>query len=193
MRTTLEDFSSLGPKAWNNRRVAIGAYVALCYAAISAIVFYIPVYVESSGNMAWVNNRHFLFVALFSFLGCVLYISLKFVNGVKTGDMPIRWYILRPFQSILLSFFIYLAVRSGQLVFFSGGESMENNINMYSMGLAAALTGIFSEQAYVALEAIAKKMFKVVDKSEPKPEPDPDDDDQYDEDSDDDDQDDDLD
>ena len=163
MQTQPEDFSKLEDKQWRTRRIFCGFVLALYYATIAFIISLIPTDADSAdSNLQWVNDHQFAMVGLFGFLGCVLYISLWFVKGNKTADMPIRWYVVRPFQGVLLSFFIYLAVRAGQLAFFSGGGPVdEANINLYSIALAAALTGIFSEQAYAKLEDLAKKAFKV--------------------------------
>jgi cytochrome bd-type quinol oxidase subunit 2 len=159
------DFTDVEDSKWRSHRIICAVLLALYHAVIAAAIVLFPTETESTDTrLAWANEHHFVLVGLFGFLGCALYVSLQFVRSTRASDMPVRWYVLRPLQSVLLSFFIYLSVRAGQHALFSGGGPVdEDNINLYSLGLVAALTGIFSEQAYAKLEELARKAFKVDD------------------------------
>jgi cytochrome bd-type quinol oxidase subunit 2 len=159
------DFTKATDRWWRIHRIVCASMLVVYHGVIAAAISLVPTETDSDeAGLAWANDHHFVIIGLFGFLGCALYVSLQFVKATRASDMPIRWYVLRPFQSVLLSFFIYLAVRAGQLTLFSGGGQVdEDNINLYALGLVAALTGIFSEQAYLLLESLARKAFKVDD------------------------------
>lgn len=162
MRGQPEDFTNVEDRTWRLHRAACALLLLLYHAIIAYALVLLPTESDSDeSTLAWLTDHQFVFVGLFGFLGCALYVSLQFVWATRESDMPLRWYILRPLQSVLLSFFIYLAVRAGQLTLFSSGPVDDDHINLYALGLLAALTGIYAEKAYAKLEELARKAFKV--------------------------------
>jgi len=109
-------------------------------------------------------TTHITIMLLFGALGSVFMVTRTFVRTVDKIDLPVVWYLTRPFQGALMSLFIYLTFLAGQIVFYSGkGEAVNpNEINVYTISLLAIVAGMFTDHAYDRLRFIADRLFKKV-------------------------------
>lgn len=159
------DFTKTPTWKWIVRRVIIGLFLIVYY--VYATVFVLGLaFPKSSVGIAIhaqaMVESHLAVMLTFGFLGSVFFITRIFVRTVNKKDLPICWYIIRPLKGVLMALFIYYAFRAGQLVFYSGGGKVDPNaINVYTLSLIAIVAGVFAEEAYTVLYAVAKGIFKI--------------------------------
>jgi hypothetical protein len=161
------DFSDLPAYRWRIRRIVIGLllFFYYCYALIFVFLLVDPAFFdlpESPSEVTSLLENPILLMVTFGFLGSVFFITRTFVRTSKKIDFPISWYLTRPVQGILMALFIYFAFRAGQFVFYSGGgtEVEESAINAYTLSILAIVAGMFTDQAYERLYAIALRIMK---------------------------------
>ena len=161
------DFTKTSLWRWRVRRIGIGflLYFYYSYAALFVVSYIFPdldlLGTGAVKGIAGQHENHYLLMTTFGFLGSIYALSRTFVITQNKIDYPVVWYITRPLQGILMALFLYFAFRAGQLVFFSGGGSVdENSINVYTLSLLAVLAGLFSEHAYTRLFVLAEKLIK---------------------------------
>lgn len=119
---------------------------------------------KTGGFKHFFPTTHLTIMLLFGALGSVFMVTRTFVRTVDKIDLPVVWYLTRPFQGALMSLFIYLTFLAGQIVFYSGkGEAVNpNEINVYTISLLAIIAGMFTDHAYDRLHFIADRLFKKV-------------------------------
>ena len=83
-----------------------------------------PLDVEKEDLNKFFPNTHLQLMLLFGALGAVFMITRTFVRTVDKIDLPVVWYLTRPFQGALMAIFIYLAFLAGQIAFYSGKEML---------------------------------------------------------------------
>ena len=105
-------------------------------------------------------KTHLQLMLLFGALGAVFMITRTFVRTVDKIDLPVVWYLTRPFQGALMAIFIYLAFLAGQIAFYSGkGDAVNpNEINVYTISLLAIIAGMFTDHAYTRLLRVAERL-----------------------------------
>lgn len=158
------DFTKVSLWRWRVRRIGIGflLYFYYSYAVLFVVSYIFPDWeLFAVKGIAGQHENHYLLMTTFGFLGSIYALSRTFVITQNKIDYPVVWYITRPLQGILMALFLYFAFRAGQLVFFSGGGSVdEKSINVYTLSLLAVLAGLFSEHAYARLFVLAEKVIK---------------------------------
>ena len=105
-------------------------------------------------------KTHLQLMLLFGALGAVFMITRTFVRTVDKIDLPVVWYLTRPFQGAIMAIFIYLAFLAGQIAFYSGkGDAVNpNEINVYTISLLAIIAGMFTDHAYTRLLRVAERL-----------------------------------
>lgn len=188
LKLELINFSKYSPFRWRLRRIFIG-FLLFIYYTYALIFFFTVAFpdnvfvstfigtpIEGPGQETLefeskeVTAHPLILMFTFGFLGGVFFITRTFVRTAEElvgeekerKDVAVAWYLTRPMQSALMAIFIYYAFRAGQLVFYSGtGSVNEDELNVYTLSLIAIVAGAFSEQAFEKLHSIATGIFKV--------------------------------
>ena len=170
----LHDFSSVSLMFWRIRRIVIGLllmiyscyviFVTFCYAInskelLEEILKHDPLSLQMIDGYIKLFSQPLIVMISFGLMGGVYTCIRTFVSTAKREfDMPVVWYLTRPLQSVLLAIFIYFAFVAGQVIFYGGSASNIKDINIFSISLLAILAGMFTEQTYLSLKTISKKV-----------------------------------
>ena len=167
------DFSAMPYLLWILRRSTIAVFILIYYMYAFVAVMFQVFEPEVINKLSTGPNQQSMppaYSALlrsptfnmttFGFLGGIFVITRTFVSSAfRRPDMPFSWYITRPLQAILIALFIYYAFLAGQLVFYSGGsDPKQEAVNIYAISILAIVAGMFTEQAYLSLKTLSRKL-----------------------------------
>lgn len=88
---------------------------------------------------------------IYSITSFTAYVGSKIFNAHWT-----LWYLLRPFNGILLSIIVYMALRGGLL---NWNSSSTDAVNQYGIAAICGLVGLFSKQTIAKLKEIFENIF----------------------------------
>lgn len=103
--------------------------------------------------------RLIFIAATMGVLGSLIYCIKSFTAYVGSKSFTVHWtlwYLLLPFNGILLSIIVYMALRGGLL---NWNSTDTDAINQYGIAAICGLVGLFSKQTIAKLKEVFENIF----------------------------------
>ena len=99
--------------------------------------------------------------------GCLRLIAslIKYVGNRQLHKSWLLYYYVMPFQGAILAPIVYMLLRVGVLAPSVGGQGGTAQVNLLSMYVFAALTGLFAKNATDKLSEVFTTIFRVRDET----------------------------